>query len=129
MLTNYKDFSISYISEDGFPRVIEHSMYLRIQEKSFFIIFENGPYKLDLCSSDLSRITIKAYKDLYSWLELKGEFIRETHSSIHKILREKLNSLGYPDNIEYEAYLLKKGIGIEHREDRYFAIKLLEDDK
>lgn len=123
MFKNYKDFNVCYISQDGYPRVIEHISQMWFHGTSYFIKLGNQLYNKDFSSSDLSKITIKAVKDLYSWIEFKGEFMKEENPYIQKKIHNKLINLGYPQNTEFEIFVVKNGSGIEHREDRHFVIE------
>ena len=123
MFKNYKYFNVCYVSRDGYPRVIEHILHVWIHGTSYFIKFNNQPYSTDFSSSDLSKITIKAVKDLYSWIEFKGKFVKDDNPYIQKKIHNKLTNMGYSQNIEFEIFVVKNGSGIEHREDRHFVIE------
>lgn len=123
MFKNYKYFNVCYVSRDGYPRVIEHILHVWIHGTSYFIKFNNQTDSTDFSTSDLSKITIKAVKDLYSWVEFKGEFMKDDNLYTHKKVFNKLLNLGYPKNIEFEVFVIKNGSGIEHRVDRHFVIE------
>jgi hypothetical protein len=119
MFKNYKYFNVCYVSRDGYPRVIEHILHVWIHGTSYFIKFNNQTDSTDFSTSDLSKITIKAVKDLHSWVE----FMKEDNLYIHKKVFNKLLNRGYPKNIEFELFVIKNGSGIEHRVDRHFVIE------
>jgi uncharacterized pyridoxamine 5'-phosphate oxidase family protein len=102
--------------------VIEHILHVWFHGTSYFIKFNNQTDSIDFSSSDLSKITIKGVKDLYSWVEFKGEFMKDDNLYTHKKVFNKLLNLGYPKNIEFEVFVIKNGSGIEHREDGHFVI-------
>ena len=59
---------------------------------------------------------------MHSWIELKGKFMKEDNLYIKRKMYNKLVKSGYPQNIEFEIFVIKNGSGIEHRADRHFVI-------